>query len=68
MSDNQGQSPYDLAVAWGHPKSLLKIMLLSCPSVDRDAFLKVIYLVVFNFPLVDYNYGFIAINFFNFYF
>eukprot|EP01033_Poteriospumella_lacustris_P013258 gene13258-9499_t len=43
VRDHQGETPYDLALRWQHSRSMLRLLLESCPDIDRDAFVRMRY-------------------------
>lgn len=43
VRDHQGQTPYDLALRWQHSRSMLRVLLESCPDIDKDAFMRMKY-------------------------
>lgn len=43
VRDHQGETPYDLALRWQHSRSMLRLLLESCPDIDKDAFMRMKY-------------------------
>lgn len=43
VRDHQGQTPYDLALRWQHSRSMLRLLLESCPDIDKEAFMRMKY-------------------------
>lgn len=43
VADQQGHTPYSIAVRWQHNRTLLKMLLEACPDVDKDALLRLKY-------------------------